>query len=86
MFTNFVLLAPSLECLHANKERKNTKTHVRLREHADFAACEQQISQTSLHVCAAQTGCPPSLIYCSLIPKREISEISLYKDRIFACR
>ena len=72
--TNFVLLAPFLACLHGRR-----------REKADFAACEQQISQSSLRVRADYTGCPPSLIYCSLIPKHEISEISLCKYRIFTC-
>ena len=86
MFPNFVLIAPFLACLHASKEGKNTKHMGSDVKKADFAVCEQQILQTSLRVRADKTGCPPCLIYCSLIPKHEISEISLCKDRIFTCR
>ena len=46
--TPFVLLAPFLACLHAKKEK--IQTYGRRREQANFAACEQQISQTSLRV------------------------------------
>ena len=83
MFTNFVLIAPFLAC--KNKERKDTK-HMGGDAKRLTLLHANNISQTSLRARADYTGCPPSLIYCSLIPKHEINEISLFKDRIFACR
>ena len=82
-----VRVASFVSSMFACKQgKKRYKTYERRREKAYFAVCEQQISQTSLRVRADYTGCPPSLIYCSLIQKHEICAISLFKDRIFTCR
>ena len=44
-------VASSVSSMFACKQRKKRyKTYGRRREKADFAACEQQISQTSLRV------------------------------------